>query len=85
VADVLNARGNVARDQGDYARATALHEDSLALYRDLDDRQRIAVVLNNLGATARYLGDLGRATALGLDQAVAAAAEVGEYLPGSSL
>src|SRR5581483_9367841 len=56
-AKALTAAGNLARDQDDYERAAALHEESLALWRELDDQQGIAMSLNNLGVIARDRGD----------------------------
>jgi predicted ATPase/class 3 adenylate cyclase len=63
-AQVCNAAGVLARDQGDYARALALHEQSLVSFRDLGDRQGVADALNNLGTVASEQGDYARAQAL---------------------
>jgi predicted ATPase/DNA-binding winged helix-turn-helix (wHTH) protein len=51
-AKVLNEAGALARYQGDYPAARALHEESLAILRELGDRFGIAVSLNNLGNVA---------------------------------
>jgi predicted ATPase/class 3 adenylate cyclase len=63
-AQVCNAAGVLAREQGDYARALALHEQSLVSFRDLGDRQGVADALNNLGTVASEQGDYVRAQAL---------------------
>ena len=63
-AKALNGAGGLARHQGDNAAARALYEQSLAIYRELGDRQRIAVSLNNLGVVADNQGDYSAARAL---------------------
>ena len=50
--------------QDNYGRATELGEESLALRRELDDREGVAISLTNLGEVAYLQGDLVRATAL---------------------
>ena len=68
----LNGAGVLAECQGDYDRAAALHEESLALARALGDQPAIAWSLNNLGVVALNRGDLERAdTLLGENLAVA--------------
>jgi predicted ATPase/Tfp pilus assembly protein PilF len=62
-ARVCDAAGTLARDQGDYARAQALHEQALVLFHDLVDHQGIADALNNLGTVASEQGDYARAQA----------------------
>ena len=42
----------MARGQGDYATARAYAEESLALYRELGDREGVAIALNTLGQVA---------------------------------
>jgi hypothetical protein len=54
----------MASAQGDYARASALHEESLALGRELGDTGVVADTLINLGRVAFAQGDEGRAAAL---------------------
>lgn len=56
-ARAFNAAGILARDQGDYERAIALLEESLALQRSLDDRPGIASALNTLGTVQANLGN----------------------------
>jgi predicted ATPase/DNA-binding SARP family transcriptional activator len=64
LAQALNAAGLLAFGQGDYVRATTLHEQSLALQRDLGDREGTAATLNNLGNIAVRIGDYAHAEAL---------------------
>ena len=59
-AKVLNAAGVLAYYQGDYPAARALHEESLAIRRELGDRSGIAGSLNNLGNVALRSGRLCR-------------------------
>ena len=63
-ATALSGAGNLATEQGDYARATGFHEESLALRRDLNDTLGIAVSINNLGNLAWLQGDAARAAVL---------------------
>jgi predicted ATPase/Flp pilus assembly protein TadD len=56
-AKVLNGAGRLACHQGDYPKAHAFHEESLALYRELEDKRGIASQLNNLGIIASYQAD----------------------------
>jgi tetratricopeptide (TPR) repeat protein len=60
----LNNLGNVAHDQGDLACARALHEESLAIGRELGDRDAIATNLHSLGAVAYLQGNFASARAL---------------------
>jgi hypothetical protein len=46
----------VAREQGDYALATTLHEESLAMRRELGDTRGIAYCLEGLASAARAAG-----------------------------
>ncbi len=70
VAGILTAR------HGDYDRAVALDEASLALYRDLDHRKSTHGPLRELGTVAYYRGDYDRAVTLHR-QALAIAQEFG--------
>ena len=58
---MLGALGATILAQGDAARAVALLEESLALYRDLGAPREIADALGRLGWTALAAGDLPRA------------------------
>jgi non-specific serine/threonine protein kinase len=61
----LNGAGLLAFQQGDYAQATALAEESLLLGRALGDKRGTATALNILGLHACVKGDYARAAALG--------------------
>jgi tetratricopeptide (TPR) repeat protein len=60
----LHSIGLVAYQEGDYAAAQSLQEQSLAIRRALGDQRGIAMALGNLGNTVSELGDRGRARAL---------------------
>ena len=60
-AKALNGAGMLATIQGDYPAARAYHEESLAIKREIGDRQGIAGSLNNLGIIAEHLGDYASA------------------------
>jgi tetratricopeptide (TPR) repeat protein len=76
---VLGNLGNVAKHQGDYPSARALHEGSLAIKRELGYRQRIASSLNSLGSLASDQGDCASAQAL-YREALAMVRELGDRL-----
>jgi non-specific serine/threonine protein kinase len=63
-AKALNGAGCLARNHGDYARASALLEQSLELRRELGDEGGVAAALNNLALVAVAQGDLSRGRAL---------------------
>jgi predicted ATPase/class 3 adenylate cyclase len=63
-AKALYGASMLARAQDDYAQATALLEESLALYRALKDKHGVASVLGNLGVIAFARGEYDRATKL---------------------
>ena len=67
-AKVLNGAGLLAYHQSDYPAAAACFEESLAIERQLGDRQRIATSLGNLGLVAYDQGDLASARALHEEQ-----------------
>lgn len=60
-AKALNGAGVLAWSQGDYAAARALHEESLAMRRELGDKQGIAYTLTNLGIVAWSQSDYATA------------------------
>jgi non-specific serine/threonine protein kinase len=62
-AKALNGAGVLAGNQGDYDRQTAILEESLKLYKELDDKPGIAQSINNLGSIAYSQGDYARAEA----------------------
>jgi tetratricopeptide (TPR) repeat protein len=63
-ARALGAAGWLGYYQGDPAAAQALHEESLAIFRELEDKPGIAGSLSSLGWVAWYQGDYGAAQAL---------------------
>ena len=76
-AKALNAAGVLAYQQGDYAAARALDEESLAIQRQLGDRKGIAASLNNLGLVACDQGDYSAARAL-YEESLAIKRELGD-------
>ena len=63
-AKALNGAGWIALWQNAYERAEALCQESLALYRALQDRRGMAVTLYRLGLAVALRGDAPAATAL---------------------
>jgi len=63
-AQALYAAGMLAIDQGDYDQATRQCEESLALFRELNDRRGMAVSLSVLGYAAQRRGENNTARAL---------------------
>ena len=57
--------GRLASWQGDFGRAVALFEESLALYRALGDTRGIAAALEDLAIALERQGDYARATRRG--------------------
>ena len=60
----LHGAGNLALDLGDYARAKAYYEESLAVTQQIGRQPAIANSLLNLSLVALYQGDLAQAIAL---------------------
>ncbi|MGH2584298.1 MAG: ATP-binding protein, partial [Dehalococcoidia bacterium] len=60
-APALRSAGHLARLNGDYAQASRLMRESLALFRALGDTASVAGALNNLGMLATDMGDYERA------------------------
>jgi len=80
-ARASSAAGNLAYLQDDYVEATALLEEGLALFRDLDDRPGIAFSACWLGGTLVARRDLDRAASLAAEAlAVARELDDDEYL-----
>ena len=77
VANALAWIGTMAYGDGDYARAGALLEESLAISRELGDNQGIYYMLNKLGDVACFQGDFARAEALE-EESLALAKELGD-------
>jgi predicted ATPase/DNA-binding winged helix-turn-helix (wHTH) protein len=63
-AKVLTGAGHLAHNQGDYATARALFEESLTLWREIGNKRGIASALNDLGWMAWRQGDYAVAQAL---------------------
>ncbi|MGH6900982.1 MAG: tetratricopeptide repeat protein, partial [Geminicoccaceae bacterium] len=63
-ARALNNLGNLAFNLGDLDRTQTAYEQSLAMRRELDDREGIADTLNNLGMVAIARGEYPRAREL---------------------
>lgn len=65
-ANGLRGAGNLARQQGDYEQAKLMHEQSLALFREMGDEYTLwtARELDVLGEIAQYQGDYDLATDL---------------------
>jgi DNA-binding CsgD family transcriptional regulator/tetratricopeptide (TPR) repeat protein len=63
----LQRAASLARWQGDFQRAKALGEESLAMARDLGDEFEVANALNALGGIALYQDDYETAAALSGD------------------
>jgi predicted ATPase len=76
-AAALNAVGTLVSNQGDYGQATMLHEEALALRRELGDPDGIASSLQNLGRIAHRQGDVARAVVL-LEEALTCWRELGD-------
>jgi len=57
LARALNGAANLAREQGDFGRAQALHRRSLTLSEAANDVHGTAEALNNLGLVALYEAD----------------------------
>jgi predicted ATPase len=73
----LDGAGILAHSQGDYAAARAFHEESLGLWRRLNDRRGLAVCLNARGIVAMALHDFEGAER-SLEESLACWRELGE-------
>ncbi|HEX2740769.1 MAG TPA: BTAD domain-containing putative transcriptional regulator [Rubrobacter sp.] len=63
-AKTLRLAGVLSEESGLYEQAEKLHEQGLALYRRLENRDGVAAALTSLGALAYAVGDLERAVSL---------------------
>ncbi|HEY3111334.1 MAG TPA: tetratricopeptide repeat protein, partial [Chloroflexota bacterium] len=63
-AAALNTLGILAADAGEYGQAESFFEQSLAIWRRLDDRPQIGYLTNNLGALAQRRADYATARRL---------------------
>lgn len=73
----LNGAGVLASVQGEPGKARLLWEESLALSRELGDKQGIASSLNNLGVLAHQLGDFDTSRAV-QEESLALRRELGD-------
>jgi predicted ATPase/class 3 adenylate cyclase len=76
LARVAHGLGMLLDQQGESAAASQLFERSLAIWRELGDRDREARELNSLGIARRHLSDLDGARSL-FDEAIAINREIG--------
>lgn len=74
-ANVLHAVGMLARHQGDNTQAVTGYLESLALFRELEDKQGISKTLRALGDAVRYQGQVEQAIAF-LEESLALAREI---------
>jgi tetratricopeptide (TPR) repeat protein len=76
-AKAFTGAGSMAWSQGNYQQAVRWHQQALALYREVGDKQGIAFALNNLGTQAQEQGDYEWAKAL-LEESLALYRELGD-------
>ena len=76
-ARALEGLAALVYNMGDYARAATLYEQSIALYRQRDDRHAVARALTDLGGVLRDRGDGARAIAQ-LEESLALYRELGD-------
>jgi predicted ATPase/Tfp pilus assembly protein PilF len=76
-AKALNGAGILARDQGEYGVSQALHEQSLAIFREVGDRRGVAASLNNLANVLQHKAGYAAARALH-EEALAIRRELGD-------
>jgi tetratricopeptide (TPR) repeat protein len=79
----LLGAGNLARNQGDFARATALYDEGLTLLRELGHTRGMANTLINLGNVALDQGEYRRAAEL-YEQSLVLMRDL-QYRPGIAL
>jgi predicted ATPase len=75
LARMTHGLGVMLDEQGEYAAARAFFERSLAIWRQLGDRDQVSRELNSLGINHRHLGDLDTARSL-LEDAAAIGREI---------
>ena len=76
-AQALMITGKMASLQGDYASARALYEESLAMRRELGDKQGMANSLRSLGIVASNQGDFASARPL-YEESLAVSRDLGD-------
>jgi predicted ATPase/class 3 adenylate cyclase len=84
LARVAHGLGVLLDQQGEAAAASRLFERSLAIWRELGDRDRQARELNSLGIVRRHVGDLDGARSF-LEEAIAINRELGSPRLGAAL
>ena len=77
-ANALSAAGHLARQNAAYDRALTLHQEALALRRQLGDDAGVASELNNLGVVTSERGDRTLAFAL-FEQSLAVSRQIDDY------
>jgi non-specific serine/threonine protein kinase len=63
-AKALRVAGTLASTNGEYARASARHQESLNLYKSLGDDRGVSLALKSLGQVSHYLENYARAASL---------------------
>ena len=76
-AHALKGAGVVAYWQGDYETGLRYYDESLAIRREISDKQGVAVLLNNQAVIARHRQDLDSARRLN-DESILLLREVGD-------
>lgn len=76
-ARALHAAGRLAHQQRALAIAEDFHNQSLTLYRELDNRRGVAIALSELAMEARLTGRLVRSSALA-EQSLTLSREIGD-------
>jgi predicted ATPase len=79
LARMMHGLGILLDEQGETAAARPVLERSLAIWRELGDRDQEARELNSLGIIYHHLDDLGTARCL-LEESIAVAREIGSAL-----
>ncbi len=78
-AGVLNSSGILAWQLGKYDDAANFHQESLAVYRELDNEKGVACNLNNLASIARCKGEPFKASRL-YEESLAANRKMGNLI-----
>ena len=76
---MLKNLGLIAKDQGDFARATAFYQEGLAIRHALGDKRGVAQAFFNLGVVAYWQGDYAGAIELS-EQGLAFYRELGDKM-----
>ena len=78
-AKALRGAGVLAQQQGDYTSALRLYEESLGIYKALENKSGVSKVLNNLGNLAYDQGEYERARLL-CEESLSTQRELGNKL-----